>query len=106
MSAVPRRIAATLLLGLALAAFFAVPPAGAENGAAPMCDGHRATIVGTAGDDVIEGTEKADVIWGGPGDDKIYGALGHEIICAGPGDDPNHGGRGNDWIQRGLRTHP
>jgi Ca2+-binding RTX toxin-like protein len=104
MSPVPRRIAATLLLGLALAAFFAVTAAGAENGVAPMCDGHRATIVGTAGDDVIEGTEKADVIWGGPGDDKIYGGLGNDIICGGAGDDLIHGGRGNDWIEGGAGT--
>jgi Ca2+-binding RTX toxin-like protein len=104
MSPVPRRIAATLLLGLALAAFFAVTAAGAENAAAPMCDGHRATIVGTAGDDVIQGTEKADVIWGGPGDDKIYGGLGNDIICGGAGDDLIHGGRGNDWIEGGAGT--
>ena len=69
-----------------------------------MCDGHRATIVGTAGDDVIEGTEKADVIWGGPGDDKIYGGLGNDIICGGAGDDLIHGGRGNDWIEGGAGT--
>src|SRR6201996_494284 len=104
MSAVPRRIAATLLLALALAACFAVTAAGAEDGAAPMCDGHRATIVGTSGNDVIEGTEKADVIWGGPGDDKIYGGLGNDIICGGPGDDLIHGGRGNDWIEAGSGT--
>ncbi len=104
MSPVPRRIAATLLLGLALAAYFAVAAVGAEDGAAPMCDGHRATIVGTDGDDVIQGTEKADVIWGGPGDDKIYGGLGNDIICGGPGDDLIHGGRGNDWIDGGAGT--
>src|ERR1700742_4418124 len=104
MSPVPRRIAATLLLALALAACFAVAASGAEDGAAPMCDGHRATIVGTSGNDVIEGTEKADVIWGGPGDDKIYGGLGNDIICGGPGDDLIHGGRGNDWIEGGSGT--
>src|ERR1700760_2027697 len=102
MSPVPRRIAATLLLGLVLAAYLAVTAAGAENGAAPMCDGHRATIVGTAGDDVIHGTDGADVIWGGPGDDKIYGGLGNDIVCGGPGDDLIHGGRGNDWIEGGA----
>ena len=95
MSPVPRRIAATLLLGLILAAYLAVTASGAENGAAPMCDGHRATIVGTDG---------ADVIWGGPGDDKIYGGLGNDIICGGPGDDLIHGGRGNDWIEAGSGT--
>ncbi|HEX4753829.1 MAG TPA: calcium-binding protein [Solirubrobacterales bacterium] len=100
----PRRIAAIFLLGLLVAAFFAVTAAGAENGAAPMCDGHRATIVGTDGDDVIHGTDQADVIWGGPGNDKIYGGLGNDIICGGAGDDLIHGGRGNDWIEGGPGT--
>jgi Ca2+-binding RTX toxin-like protein len=104
MSPVPKRIAATLLLGLLLAAYLAVTASGAEVGAAPMCDGHRATIVGTEGNDVIEGTEGPDVIWGGAGDDKIYGGLGNDIICGGPGDDLIHGGRGNDWIEGGAGT--
>ncbi|MFT3865601.1 MAG: calcium-binding protein [Solirubrobacterales bacterium] len=100
----PRRISATLLLGLVVAAALAVAAAGAESGTAPMCDGHRATIVGTSGDDVIHGTDKADVIWGGPGNDKIYGGLGNDIICGGAGDDLIHGGRGNDWIEGGAGT--
>ncbi|HEX4307473.1 MAG TPA: calcium-binding protein, partial [Solirubrobacterales bacterium] len=93
-----RRIATIALLACAVAAFVAVTASGAETGAAPMCDGHRATIVGTNGDDVIQGTEKADVIWGGPGDDTIYGGLGNDIICGGAGDDLIHGGRGNDFL--------
>jgi Ca2+-binding RTX toxin-like protein len=104
MSTVPRRIAATFLLGCLVAAFFAVTAAGAESGAAPMCDGHRATIVGTDGNDVIHGTDGPDVIWGGPGNDKIYGGLGNDIICGGAGDDLIHGGRGNDWIEGGAGT--
>lgn len=104
MSPVPRRILAILLLGLVATAVFAVAAAGAENGAAPMCDGHRATIVGTDGNDVIHGTDKADVIWGGPGNDTIYGGLGNDIICGGPGNDLIHGGRGNDWIEGGPGT--
>src|ERR1700761_2752828 len=97
MSPVPRRILASLLLGLLAAAFLAVTASGAESGAAPMCDGHRATIVGTDGNDVIHGTDGPDVIWGGPGDDKIYGGLGNDIICGGSGGDPIPGGRGNEW---------
>jgi Ca2+-binding RTX toxin-like protein len=77
---------------------------GAESEATPMCHGKRATIVGTAGNDVIQGTEKSDVIWGGPGDDKIYGGLGNDIICGGSGDDLIHGGRGNDWLEGGAGT--
>ncbi len=104
MSAVPRRIATIVLLACAVAAILAVTAAGAENGAVPMCDGHRATIVGTSGDDVIEGTEKADVIWGGPGDDTISGGLGNDIVCGGAGDDLIHGGRGNDWLDGDAGT--
>ncbi len=64
----------------------------------PRCHGRRATIVGTAGDDVIHGTPGRDVIWGGPGADQIFGSLGNDLICGGPGDDLIHGGRGNDEL--------
>ncbi len=70
----------------------------------PRCDGHRATIVGTAGNDILRGTPRRDVIWGGPGNDTIYGGLGDDLICGGPGDDIIHGGRGNDWIDGGPGT--
>ena len=68
------------------------------------CHGHKATIVGSAGDDVLRGTSGRDVIWGGPGDDVIYGGLGNDVICGGAGDDLIHGGRGNDWIDGGQGT--
>jgi Ca2+-binding RTX toxin-like protein len=80
------------------AAVIAMTASGAETGAAPMCHGERATIVGTDGDDTIVGTDKSDVIWAGPGNDVIYGGLGNDIICGGAGDDLIHGGRGNDWL--------
>jgi Ca2+-binding RTX toxin-like protein len=95
---VRRRIAAIALFACAVAAFVAVAASGAETGAAPICHGERATIVGTDGDDNIVGTEKADVIWAGPGDDTIHGGLGNDIVCGGAGDDLIHGGRGNDWL--------
>ncbi|HTT94144.1 MAG TPA: calcium-binding protein [Solirubrobacterales bacterium] len=99
-----RRIAAIALLAALVAAALAVTAAGAESEVAPMCHGKRATIVGTDGNDVIHGTDRADVIWGGPGNDKIYGGLGNDIICGGPGNDLIHGGRGNDWIEGGPGT--
>jgi Ca2+-binding RTX toxin-like protein len=84
---------------LVLLAFHAL----AAGGAAPeeavhRCHGRRATIVGTAGNDVIHGTPGRDVIWGGPGNDVIYGQLGNDLICGGAGDDVIHGGRGNDEV--------
>ncbi len=69
-----------------------------------MCHGHRATIVGTSGNDILRGTPHRDVIWGGPGDDTIYGGLGNDIICGDGGDDVIHGGRGDDWIDGGPGT--
>jgi Ca2+-binding RTX toxin-like protein len=101
---VRRRLAAIAVFACAIAAFIAVTASGAETGVAPMCDGKRATIVGTAGNDTIIGTEKADVISAGPGDDTIYGGLGNDIICGGAGNDLIHGGRGNDWIDGDAGT--
>jgi Ca2+-binding RTX toxin-like protein len=101
---VRRRLAVIAVLACAAGALVAVTASGAESGAAPMCRGERATIVGTSGDDTIIGTEKADVIWGGPGDDKIYGGLGNDIVCGGAGDDLIHGGRGNDWLDGDAGT--
>ncbi len=75
---------------------FAAGPGGEEE--VPRCHGRRATIVGTAGDDVLHGTPSRDVIWGGPGNDTIYGSLGNDLICGGAGDDVIHGGRGNDEV--------
>jgi Ca2+-binding RTX toxin-like protein len=77
------------------------PPEAAEP---PRCDGRRATIVGTDGDDVLRGTPQSDVIWAGPGNDVIYGGLGNDVVCGGPGDDLIHGGRGNDTLDGGPGT--
>ncbi|MBX9792556.1 MAG: hypothetical protein K2Y37_26950, partial [Pirellulales bacterium] len=47
------------------------------------------TISGTCGDDVIDGGEGSDIIYGGAGNDQIDGAEGDDVI---------YGGRGNDII--------
>jgi CSLREA domain-containing protein len=65
---------------------------------APKCDGHTATIVGTAGNDTINGTAGADVIAGLGGNDKIYGRGGADRICGGPGKDLLEGGTGADRL--------
>ena len=90
------------LLASALMASAALAPAADTE--APRCHGRVATIVGTAGDDVLRGTPRRDVIWGGPGDDLIYGGLGSDLICGGAGDDFLRGGRGNDTIDGGGGT--
>jgi Ca2+-binding RTX toxin-like protein len=91
-----------LMLALAALAVLAAHAVAAGVGASASevhrCQGRVATIVGTAGDDVLNGTPGRDVIWGGPGNDTIYGSLGNDLICGGAGDDVIHGGRGNDEV--------
>ncbi len=67
----------------------------------PSCNGVRATIIGTAGNDVLVGTQGVDVIWGGPGADRISGRGGHDIICGGTGADVILAGAGNDTVLAG-----
>ncbi|MBA3630455.1 MAG: hypothetical protein H0W55_12440, partial [Actinobacteria bacterium] len=43
------------------------------------CHGVKASIVGTEGDDELDGTGKADVIVGLGGQDSIYGAKGDDV---------------------------
>ncbi|HEX3737264.1 MAG TPA: calcium-binding protein [Solirubrobacterales bacterium] len=97
------KMKAALLLLAALLAVGAAQALAAGGGEEVIhrCHGRQATIVGTAGDDVLHGTPGRDVIWGGPGDDTIYGSLGNDLICGGAGDDVIHGGRGNDEIYGG-----
>lgn len=71
--------------------------------AAPLanCQGAPVTIVGTAGNDVLNGTPGADVIAGLEGDDFIYGLDGNDRLCGGPGNDFLSGGNGNDRLHGG-----
>ncbi|MDH3705604.1 MAG: CAP domain-containing protein [Acidimicrobiia bacterium] len=63
-----------------------------------LCEGEPATIVGTAGNDMLLGTAGPDVIVGLGGNDLINGRGGHDLICAGGGDDYITGGRGSDEV--------
>jgi Ca2+-binding RTX toxin-like protein len=86
------RAAATLLvLGWSLSV---APPANA----AVLCDGHRATMVGTSGDDVLVGTSGDDVIAGLTGSDSIEGLGGNDRLCGGFGADRLRGGPGSDRV--------
>lgn len=74
---------------------------------APTCLGRSATIVGTRGDDRIDGTPQDDVIVGRGGRDVIFAAAGDDLVCgddgsdvidAGAGDDRASGATGPDFI--------
>jgi PKD repeat protein len=60
-----------------------------------------ADLTGTAGDDVILGTNAADLIDGLGGDDVICGKGGDDIIFGGAGNDIILGDTGNDEISGG-----
>lgn len=68
----------------------------------PRCNGLIATIVGTTGNDVINGTNGNDVIVGLGGNDTINGGNGNDIICGDGGNDILNGGNGMDTLFGGF----
>jgi Ca2+-binding RTX toxin-like protein len=62
------------------------------------CDGRTPTIIGTPGDDLLNGTAGDDVIVALEGNDHINGNDGNDIVCAGDGDDIVNAGGGNDRV--------
>lgn len=64
----------------------------------PTCQGRPATIVGTAGDDIIRGTDGDDVIVGLGGNDQISGLDGNDVICGNSGRDIIEGNAGRDLL--------
>lgn len=60
---------------------------------------YRRRLRGTAGDDVIVGTDGPDRITGRAGRDAICGGGGNDRIAAGAGDDVIDGGDGDDTIK-------
>jgi Ca2+-binding RTX toxin-like protein len=74
-------------------------PAGASAQAAvPICKGKPATILGTEGNDVRQGTPTKDVIVGLGGNDNLSGLGGNDVICGGKGNDTLRGGPGSDFL--------
>lgn len=53
-------------------------------------------IMGSAGDDTLNGSKGNDFITGGHGNDTIDGGRGNDVIIGGEGDDSMYGGAGND----------
>jgi Ca2+-binding RTX toxin-like protein len=58
-------------------------------------------VIGTNGDDVLDGSASNDLIIAGKGDDTIDGGDGHDLIFGGKGDDIIDGGDGNDVLLGG-----
>ena len=71
-------------------------------GGGPSCAGRTATILGTAGDDVITGTDRRDVIVSFGGDDTVFALGGNDIVCSKAGDDVVRGGSGGDRLIGGT----
>lgn len=94
-----RRTAFATTLGLVAAT--TVVLTGPVLAAAPTCDGEPATIVGTAGDDVLVGTPGRDVIAALAGADQLRGRGGDDLLCGGAGRDVLRGGPGADLLDVG-----
>jgi len=65
------------------------------------CEGRRATIVGTPGNNVLNGTGGRDVIVGLGGNDRIDGGSDDDTICGGSGADVLIGGSDADVLRGG-----
>jgi len=59
-------------------------------------------IMGTPGNDLLNGDDSDNVIDGGAGNDRIYGLGGHDWLIGGAGDDSLYGGDGNDVLDGGA----
>ncbi len=59
-------------------------------------------VTGTAGEDVLRGSETADIIVGLGGDDDLGGGDGDDALFGGDGDDLLEGGRGADRLVGGA----
>ena len=66
------------------------------------CDLEAVTIVGTAGDDDLEGTPGNDVAALLGGKDKFNGKGGNDRVCGGAGNDELRGGAKNDKLFGGV----
>jgi Ca2+-binding RTX toxin-like protein len=83
----------------------AVSIAAPADAAPRTCAGKRVTIVGTPGDDHINGTRHADVIDGLGGSDVINGLQGNDTICGNYGADDLRGNAGNDRLYGGKDAY-
>ena len=60
---------------------------------------YAAIIIGTSGNDTLNGTARHDQIRGGKGNDTIRAFAGTDNVNAGPGRDTVYGGDGEDLLR-------
>ncbi len=58
--------------------------------------------LGVAADDILTGTDFADLLWGQGGNDTINGNDGNDMLFGGSGGDDINGGAGNDHLSGGA----
>jgi Ca2+-binding RTX toxin-like protein len=63
-----------------------------------FCHGHRATRLGTFGNDSITGTPGRDVIVSLSGFDRVWAKGGNDVVCGSRGEDRLDGGYGADEL--------
>jgi Ca2+-binding RTX toxin-like protein len=61
-----------------------------------------ANVTGTAGDDILYGTDDPDTITGDTGNDKLFGFGGNDTLDGGDGSDMLDGGAGADTMTGGI----
>jgi Ca2+-binding RTX toxin-like protein len=94
--------ATNIALVTAVAMGLLVGGSSARAGEASRCDGVRATIVGTSGDDEIRGTPGRDVVQALGGSDRVWGLGGNDLLCGGRGGDRLYAGTSDDKAFGGL----
>jgi RTX calcium-binding nonapeptide repeat (4 copies) len=92
-----KRLMRAPLLIFAFICSLMLPTTGAAQDVV-RCDGHRATIVGTEGKDLLVGTPGRDLIQALGGNDTIRALRGNDSICGGVGRDVIYAGPGRDRI--------
>ena len=61
----------------------------------------RDIIYGSQNNDIINGGDGNDTLYGVGGDDLLYGGNGNDVLYGGEGDDQLHGGNGSDILYGG-----
>ena len=64
-----------------------------------FADRRQSIVLGTAGDDSLNGTDTADIMWGAYGSDTLDGGAGNNSLYGGADDDVIRGGEGDDFVR-------